>query len=135
VTIVDDPLRKRGLRSAPFDGEGLPVAASDLVADGVLTSWIAESASARQLGIEPTGHAVRGVAARPARGRATSICSPARAAARRCSRAFPNGILVTELIGQGVNGVTGDYSRGAAGLHGRGGEIAEPVARSPSRRT
>ena len=65
VTIIDDPLRLRGLRSRPFDGEGVRVARRELVSDGVLNQWIAESASARQLGIEPTGHAARGVGGAP----------------------------------------------------------------------
>ena len=56
ITVVDDPLRKRGLRSRPFDGEGLPVAKSAIIEDGVLTGWLLDSASARQLGLEPTGH-------------------------------------------------------------------------------
>src|SRR4029453_6463104 len=65
VTIVDDPLRLRGLRSRPFDGEGVRVARVEVVAGGVLTGWMAESASARQLGIDPTGHAARGVGGSP----------------------------------------------------------------------
>ena len=65
ITIHDDPLRKRGLRSRAFDGEGLPVRAMDIVADGVLTTWLAASADARQLGIAPTGHAIRGVSGAP----------------------------------------------------------------------
>ncbi|HET7707899.1 MAG TPA: TldD/PmbA family protein, partial [Sphingomicrobium sp.] len=65
VTVVDDPLRPRGSRSRPFDGEGVRVARRELIADGVLTGWLAESASARQLGIAPTGHASRGASGAP----------------------------------------------------------------------
>src|SRR4029079_2474657 len=65
VTIIDDPLRSRGLRSRPFDGEGVRVSLQELVSGGVLNQWLAESASARQLGMQPTGHAARGVGGAP----------------------------------------------------------------------
>src|SRR5512139_1300467 len=68
IAIHDDPFRKRGLRSRAFDGEGLPVKPLDLVSDGVLTTWLADSAAARQLGIQPTGHAIRGVSGSPSSG-------------------------------------------------------------------
>lgn len=128
VTIRDDPLRKRGARSRVFDAEGLPVAPIDLVADGMLTTWLADSAAARQLGIAPTGHAVRGVSGAPGAGPSNLFMQ-----AGDCSRedmigSVTNGILVTELIGQGVNGVTGDYSRGAAGFLIVDGKIGPPVS-------
>jgi PmbA protein len=128
ITIVDDPLRPRGLRSRPFDAEGVRVGRRELVARGVLTSWIAESASARQLGIEPTGHASRGVGGAP--GASPSHLDMEAGSRRReeLFAAFPEAVLIVELIGQGVNGVTGDYSRGAVGFMVRNGEIAEPVA-------
>ncbi len=128
IRIVDDPLRVRGLRSRPFDGEGLAVARMDLVSDGILQSWTAESASARQLGIEPTGHAVRGVSGAPGAGPSNLFIEPGSRTREELLAAFPLAILVTELIGQGINYVTGDYSRGAAGFMVRDGEIAEPVA-------
>ncbi|HXH52478.1 MAG TPA: metallopeptidase TldD-related protein [Sphingomicrobium sp.] len=128
VTIVDDPLRRRGLRSRPFDGEGVRVARRELVAEGILTSWIAESASARQLGIAPTGHAARGVGGAPGASPSNLYIAPGTRSRAELLAAFPQAILVTELIGQGVNSVTGDYSRGAAGFLVRNGEIAEPVA-------
>ena len=128
VTIVDDPLRLRGLRSRPFDAEGLPVARCELVKNGVLTTWIAESASARQLGIQPTGHAARGTSGAPSP-TTTNIYIEAGAKSREELLAvFPEAVLVTELIGHGVNPVTGDYSRGASGFMVRNGEITEPVA-------
>lgn len=124
VTIVDDPLRPRGLRSRPFDSEGLRVAQTSLVEDGVLRQWIADSASARQLGIQPTGHSGRG--SEPS---ASNLYMEAGARSReQLFAAFPEAVLVVELIGQGVNGTTGDYSRGAAGFMVRGGEIAEAVS-------
>jgi PmbA protein len=128
VRIVDDPLRVRGLRSRPFDGEGLAVKVMDLVSDGVLRSWTAESASARQLGIQPTGHAVRGASGAPGAGPSNLYIVAGGRSRDELFAAFPEAILVTELIGQGINYVTGDYSRGAAGFMIRDGVIAEPVA-------
>ncbi|HYC95297.1 MAG TPA: TldD/PmbA family protein [Sphingomicrobium sp.] len=128
ITIHDDPLRKRGLRSRAFDGEGLPVKPLDLVKDGVLTSWLADSAAARQLGIWPTGHAVRGVSGSPGAGPANLHIAAGTRSRDDIIAGIRQGILVTELIGQGVNGVTGDYSRGAAGFLITDGEIGPAVA-------
>jgi len=128
VTIVDDPLRVRGLCSRPFDGEGVRVSRRELVSGGVLNQWIAESASARQLGIQPTGHAARGVGGAPGASPSNLYMEPGSRSREELLAAFPEAVLVIELIGQGVNAVTGDYSRGAVGFMVRGGEIAEPVA-------
>jgi len=128
VRIVDDPLRRRGLRSRPFDGEGLPVSLTALIDDGILKTWIADSASARQLGIQPTGHAVRGVGGPPSAGPSNLYIEAGKRSREELLAAFPEAVLVTELIGQGVNGVTGDYSRGASGFMVRNGAIAEPIA-------
>jgi len=128
IVIRDDPHRQRGLRSRPFDGEGLPVHAIDLVADGVLTSWMMDSAAARQLGKQPTGHATRGISGAPGAGPSNLSLQPGARSREQLLAAFPRAILVTELIGQGVNGVTGDYSRGAAGFLIEGGGIGRPVA-------
>ena len=128
VTVVDDPLRLRGLRSRPFDAEGLPVARRELVKDGVLATWIAESASARQLGIAPTGHAARGTSGAPSATTTNIFIEAGSKNREELLAAFPEAVLVTELIGHGVNPVTGDYSRGASGFMVRNGEIAEPVA-------
>jgi len=128
VRVIDDPLRSRGLRSRPFDGEGLPVAVMALIDDGILRTWLADSASARQLGIQPTGHAVRGTGGPPGAGPSNLYLTAGDRSREELLAAFPEAVLVTELIGQGVNGVTGDYSRGAAGFMVRNGEIAEPVA-------
>jgi PmbA protein len=128
VTIHDDPLRRRGARSRSFDGEGLPASASDLIANGVLTTWLADSAAARQLGIAPTGHAVRGVSGAPGAGPSNLFMQPGTRSRQEMIAGVANGILVTELIGQGVNGVTGDYSRGAAGFLVVNGEIGPAVS-------
>jgi len=128
ITLRDDPLRPRGLRSRPFDGEGLPVGPLDVVEDGVLTSWLLESASARQLGLEPTGHAARGVGGAPGVASSNFYMLPGSVSRAELIADIAQGVLVTELIGQGVNGTTGDYSRGAAGFLIEKGEITRPVA-------
>lgn len=128
VRIIDDPLRLRGLRSRPFDGEGVRVSRQKLVEDGLLKSWVADSASARQLGIEPTGHAARGVGGSPSAAPSNLYLEAGSRSREQLLSNFPEAVLIIELIGQGVNSVTGDYSRGAVGFMVRGGEIAEPVA-------
>ena len=128
VTVRDEPHRLRGLRSRPFDGEGLATSARDLIAEGVLTGWLAECASARQLGIAPSGHASRGVSGAPGASPSNLAMLGGARSREQLLATFPRAILVTELIGQGVNGVTGDYSRGAAGFWVENGEIAGPVA-------
>lgn len=128
IIIRDDPLRPRGLRSRAFDGEGLPCQPLDLVADGVLTGWLATSADARQLGIKPTGHASRSVGGSPAAGPSNLMLMPGTKSREELLASVPRGILVTELIGQGVNPVTGDYSRGAAGFLVEGGAIGAAVS-------
>jgi len=128
VTIIDDPFRKRGLRSRPFDGEGVRVWRQELVSNGTLNSWIADSAAARQLGIAPTGHAVRGVGGAPGAGPANLYFESGRRSRSELLATFPEAVLIIELIGQGVNGVTGDYSRGAVGFMVRGGEICEALS-------
>ncbi|QLC26570.1 TldD/PmbA family protein [Parasphingopyxis algicola] len=128
VTVRDDPLRRRGLRSRPFDGEGLPVTDRAIIDDGVLTGWLLDSASARQLGLEPTGHAKRGIGGPPGAG-ATNLHLEAGTATRdELIGDIDQGVLVTELIGMGVNPVTGDYSRGASGFLIENGAIGAPVA-------
>jgi len=128
VTIADDPHRPHGLRSRPFDGEGLPVSPTSIVADGVLATWLLDSASARQLGLEPTGHAARGIGGGPGVATANLHMAAGRVPVSTLLADIADGVYVTELIGMGVNGVTGDYSRGASGFRIVGGEIAGPVA-------
>jgi PmbA protein len=128
VTIRDDPHRPRGLRSRPFDGEGLPTQASNIIDRGRLTGWLLDSASARQLGREPTGHATRGVGGSPGAGATNVDMLPGSLSAAELIADIKHGIYVTELIGQGVNPVTGDYSRGASGFVIENGAIAGPVA-------
>ena len=128
VTIRDDPHRPHGLRSRPFDGEGLPVSPVALVQNGMLETWLMDSGSARQLGLEPTGHAARGVGGSPGVSPSNLYMDAGVIPVATLIADIADGVYVTELIGQGVNGVTGDYSRGAAGFRIVGGEIAGPVA-------
>jgi PmbA protein len=128
ITIFDDPLRARGLRSRGFDGEGLPVAVTRIIDQGVLTGWLLDAASARQLGLAPTGHAVRGTSGPPGAG-ATNLHIEAGSVSPAALMAdIRRGFYVTELIGMGVNGLTGDYSRGASGFLIENGQITVPVA-------
>ena len=128
LTIVDDPHRPRGVRSRPFDGEGLPTRPSRIVDDGRLTGWLLDSASARQLGREPTGHASRVGGGSPGAHATNVHIEPGRLSRQALIGDIDRGIYVTELIGQGVNPVTGDYSRGASGFIIDKGEIGPPVA-------
>jgi PmbA protein len=128
IHIWDDPHRVRGLRSRPFDGEGVATRPRALVEAGRVTGWLLNTASARQLGLQPSGHATRGIGGAPGVG-ATNVhlqadsLSPAELIAD-----IVQGVYVTELIGQGVNPVTGDYSRGASGFLIERGEITRAVA-------
>jgi PmbA protein len=128
IVIRDDPHRRRGLRSKPFDGEGMATSPSNLVEDGRLTGWLLDSASARRLGREPTGHSTRGIGGSPGAGATNVDLMPGRVGKAELIRDVKRGVYVTELIGQGVNPVTGDYSRGASGFLIENGEITAPVA-------
>ncbi|MEH3045677.1 TldD/PmbA family protein [Sphingomonas adhaesiva] len=128
ITILDDPQRPHGLRSRPFDGEGLPVGPAAIVSDGMLETWLLDSASARQLGLEPTGHAARGIAGAPGVSSSNLYMGAGKVPVATLIGDIARGVYITELIGQGVNAVTGDYSRGAAGFLIENGEITRPVA-------
>jgi PmbA protein len=128
LTVQDDPLRPRGLRSRPFDGEGQPGQRRAIVQGGVLTTWILDSRSAKQLGLASTGHASRGVSGPPSPSPTNLWLEPGAETPEAMMADIAEGLYVTELIGMGVNGITGDYSRGAAGFMIRGGALAEPVA-------
>ncbi|NKC33931.1 TldD/PmbA family protein [Falsiroseomonas selenitidurans] len=128
LTVRDDPWRPRGLRSRPFDGEGMAGAPRAIVEDGVLTTWILDWRSARQLGLVSTGHASRGTGGPPGPAPSNLWLEPGAASPAALMADVAEGLYVTDLIGMGVNGVTGDYSRGAAGFMIRGGALAEPVS-------
>ncbi|QQM02650.1 Metalloprotease PmbA [Rhodopseudomonas palustris] len=116
IRIVDDPLRKRGLRSQAFDAEGVAVKPLSIVDDGVLTSWLLDCATARELGLTTTGHAHRGVSSSPSPGPYNLHLEAGPLSPAELIADIKQGFYVTDLIGSGVNGVTGDYSRGAAGF-------------------
>jgi PmbA protein len=128
VAIIDDPRRRRGPRSRPFDGEGVPTRPLTIIDDGTLVTWVLDSQSARQLGLKTTGNAGRGTGGPPGPGTTNVYMTPGAMTPAELMADIMEGIYVTELIGMGVNGVTGDYSRGAAGFMIRDGALAEPVA-------
>ena len=128
ISIIDDPLRRRGLRSRSFDGEGQTVSRRALIEDGRLTTWLLDSRSAAQLGLATTGHAARGTSGPPSPAPSNLYMQPGALSPEALIADISLGLYVIELIGMGVNGITGDYSRGAAGFMIRDGQLAEPVA-------
>ena len=128
IYIIDDPHRVRGLRSKPFDGEGVANTRRALIENGRLTSWLLDCASARQLGLETTGHAARGTGGPPSPSSTNLYLEAGKLPVKDLIADIKQGFYVTELMGMGVNGVTGDYSRGAAGFWIENGEIAFPVS-------
>jgi PmbA protein len=128
ITIIDDPHRLRGLRSKPFDGEGVRNKRTALIEAGVLKTWLLDCASAKQLGLETNGHAARGTGGPPSPSTTNLYMEPGKVEPRVLMEDIREGFYVTDLMGMGVNGVTGDYSRGAAGFFIENGKISHPVA-------
>jgi PmbA protein len=128
VSIIDDPLRRRGLRSHPFDGEGVACRKLALVEDGVLRSWLLDCATARELGLATTGHASRGVSSVPSPAATNLHLAAGRISPDDLIADIKDGFYVTDLIGMGVNLVTGDYSRGASGFWIENGRRSYPVS-------
>ena len=128
IRIVEEPLRPRGHRSRPFDGEGLACETRALVEDGHIFGWLTNSAAARQLDAPLTGHAGRGIGGAPGIHASNVHCEAGDCSPDELMGDIVDGLYVTQLFGQGVNLVTGDYSRGASGFRIRNGAIAEPVA-------
>lgn len=128
ITIVEDPFRKRGLASKPVDGEGIAPQRRAIIDKGRLTTWILDLRSSRQLGLKSTGHAARGTTSPPSPA-ATNVYMEAGTIKRDAMiKDIKRGLYVSEFIGMGVNGVTGDYSRGAAGYMIEDGELTFPVS-------
>jgi PmbA protein len=127
ITVYDDGRLPRGLGSRPFDGEGLPTRRTTVVERGMLKSYLLDTYSAKKLGLTSTGNASRGVGENPSVGPTNFYLAPGHATPEEIIRSVKNGLYVTELIGFGVNMVTGDYSRGAAGFWIENGELAYPV--------
>jgi len=121
IRIVDNPHRKRGLGSRPFDGEGLPTKRRAIIDDGVLTTWLLDLASARQLKLAPTGHGSQGSTS-------NFYLEKGKLSPDELIADVKSGLYITDLIGFGVNGVTGDYSRGASGFWIENGKKAWPVS-------
>jgi PmbA protein len=127
VTILDDGLRPGGFGSRPFDDEGVPASLTPVVENGVLRSYLLNCYTARKLNLQTTGNAARGVAGPPVVGPKNFYLVAGPHSPDGIRRSVKTGFYVTELIGFGVNIVTGDYSRGAAGMWIENGEFAYPV--------
>ena len=127
LTVVDDGRRVRGLGSRPFDGEGLPTRRNIPLEGGVLRQWMCDSYAARKIGARPTGSARRGVAGGPAVGAGNLFFQPGTSSPDDIVAGVSRGLYVTDLIGFGVNVVTGDYSQGAAGHWIEDGRLTHPV--------
>ncbi|MBT6096614.1 MAG: TldD/PmbA family protein [Rhodospirillaceae bacterium] len=128
LTIVDDPLRKRGLRSKGFDGEGIATQRRNLIEDGVLQTWVLDLRSARQLGLETTGNASRGVSGPPSPSTTNLHLEAGSISPGDLIANIDQGFYVTEMMGRGISMVTGDYSRGATGFWIENGKITDPVS-------
>ncbi len=127
ITILDDPRKVRGLASRPFDGEGMAGAPLTLVEDGILQDWLLDGASARELGLVSNGRASRGTGS-PSPGSTNVTLKPGTRSREELIASIDRGLLVTDMIGSGVNGITGDYSRGASGFLIEKGEIGPAVS-------
>jgi PmbA protein len=128
VTVIDDPVMKRGLGSRPFDAEGMAVEAREVVSNGVLKSFLLDQASARQLGLPPTGHASRSSGSPPSPSPSNLYFVKGSLSPAELMADIRTGLYVIEMLGMGVNGVTGDYSRGAAGFWIENGTLSHPVS-------
>jgi len=128
IRIIDDPLRVRGLRSQTFDAEGVAVKRHAIVDEGVLTTWLLDCATARELGMTTTGHAHRGVSSSPSPGAYNLHLEPGEMTPEELMADIKEGFYITDLIGSGVNGVTGDYSRGASGFWIENGKLTYAVS-------
>jgi PmbA protein len=128
IDIIDDPLRRRGQRSRPFDAEGVVTRKLKLVDDGVLKTWLLDSATARELNLQTTGHANRGVSSVPSPGPTNLYLAPGAKTPDELIADIKDGFYITDLIGMGVNMVTGDYSRGASGFWIENGVRTFPVS-------
>lgn len=127
VDIVDDPHRVRGLGSAPFDDEGVANSRMALIEDGVLTSWLLNTASAKQLGLETTGHASRGLAGAPGVSTSNLTLQPGDRDLSGLMADAGEGLLITSMFGPSLNANTGDWSVGCSGFWFEKGEMAYPV--------
>ncbi len=128
ITIIDDPLIKRGLGSQSFDDEGVTASKRNFIENGILTSWILDTRSANQLKMKTTGHAARGLSSAPSPATSNFYLAAGKSSPEELLKSVKSGLLVTETIGHGANLITGDYSLGASGFWIENGEIAYPVS-------
>ena len=128
IEIIDDPLRLRGPSSRPFDGEGVSGKKLRVVKDGVLSSWLLDTRSAKQLKLRTTGHAVRGVGSPPSPGNSNFYMKKGKLKVKDLIADIKSGFYVTEAFGMGINGITGDYSQGAAGFWIENGKLTYAVS-------
>lgn len=128
INVVDDPFMVRGMRSHPFDGEGIAPQKRSIIENGVLTGWLLDLASARQLGLQTTGNAARGASSPPSPRPANFYMQPGDVSPEELIAGIDEGFFVTQMMGSGANPVTGDYSRGARGFWIEKGRIAYPVS-------
>jgi PmbA protein len=128
ITIVEDPFVKRGLGSRPFDSEGLSGDKRNIIDRGLLTGWLLDLRSARQLKLKPQGQASRGLASPPSPTTSNVHLEAGAISVAGLMAEAKHGLLVTELMGSSINMVTGDYSRGASGFYFENGEIAYPAS-------
>jgi PmbA protein len=124
---MDDPLRPKGLGSYPFDAEGVASRPCPVINEGVLQQWFLTSASARRLGLQPTGHAHRSPSSLPIAAPSNFYLQAGLLSPQELMADIEEGVYITSLMGQGVNLVTGDYSRGASGFLIEKGEITRPI--------
>jgi PmbA protein len=128
VTVIDDGTLPGLFGTSPFDDEGVPSRRTPVIEKGILKSYLLNAYAARKLGMKTTGNASRGLTGNPGIGHGNFFLEKGVKTPEEIISEIPNGFYVTELMGFGVNSVTGDYSRGAAGLWIRGGELAFPVS-------
>jgi PmbA protein len=127
VTVIDDGTMVGGFGTSPFDGEGIPTRRTVVIENGVLTSYLLNTYTARKLGLQTTANASRGLAGTPGIGPGNYFLQPGNRTPQQLIGDVKEGLYVTEFLGMGVNLVTGDYSRGASGLWISGGELTYPV--------
>lgn len=128
ISVIDDPFLKRGARSHPFDGEGVTPQKRSIIDNGVLTGWLLDTSSAKQLGLKTTGNAARSASSPPSPRAANFYMQPGSKSVEELIKDIDEGFFVTQLMGSGANPVTGDYSRGARGFWIEKGQITYPVA-------
>ena len=128
IEILDDPFRLRGISSHPFDGEGVAGKRLRIVKDGVLSSWLLDTRSAKQLKLRTTGHAARGVGSPPSPSHSNFYMKKGKQTLKNLISEIQNGFYVTDAFGMGINGITGDYSQGAAGFWIENGKLTYAVS-------